>query len=106
MLLRVTSSIGTKNYIAGMSEADWEVSPNQWRPVVFPETTSRLACIQDKLKQHWYQFRCDQINQIHPYQKQNIDEFFAVGFEVYIENPAYLKEKQPRTYSILKDLLS
>ena len=97
--------IGAREMMVHNDAVELQQSPDEWEVLVYHDVTDDLSGIHETMKQQWFEFRLGNITPLCEYQTKNINELFAVAFELYVEDPDALNESQPQIYSTLSTLL-
>lgn len=86
---------------------DIDKNPSDWDPIIFPQPNREdIKKMQDRLKHIWFEFRQNTDNKLCDYQTKNLTDMTAVAFEAYCHEPQKLKDKQPKLYNFIEDILS
>lgn len=87
-------------------DEDWEITADStdvehdvFEYGFVPETMDRMIAV-------WEEFCEKPVHYLEDYQKKNMNEFYAVAFEAYHEEPEELQKVQPKVYDIIEDLMT
>lgn len=81
-----------------LTEPDVEVEECEWEP---------LSEVQQQMVSLWEDFCAEKpSNILREYQQKNMNEFYALAFEAYFEEPEVVRKTQPRVYNLIERLVN
>lgn len=86
-------------------DAEWEITVDSTNVEYDVPEYGSIPEIMDRMITVWEDFCENPVHCLERYQKKNMNEFYAVAFEAYHEEPEKLRKVQPRVYDIIEDLM-
>lgn len=86
-------------------DSEWEITPDSTDVEIDTPEYGSIPEIMDRMITVWEDFCENPVHYLEDYQKKNMNEFYAVAFEAYHEEPEELRKVQPKVYDIIEDLM-
>lgn len=87
-------------------DAEWEITEDSPNVEYDLPKYGTLTDIMNRMVTVWQEFCENPVHCLEDYQKKNMNEFYAVAFEAYHEEPEELRKVQPKVYDIIDDLMT